>query len=801
MKTRLLLLTGALSWLLSPAESNAQPAAPLKTTAAEFLARHGAGWRVVAESLTGQPAFVYGKRFSLALVPRDEAGFETAARLVVDQNFALFGFDSSNLRIRRVSFLNLSRVGSSDKVAVVFDQVVDELAVFNGSVSILFDQESGDVLAVRTTCVPFAELVNPFPASSSEEALQAAQPAFLEAIGVPFTSVDHVAVAIVGPSTFFGADNPINATGPVLAYLFDLSAPGLTSQDGLPAVARVIVSAAGDRSVFKVFPTVHADDISGKVMGYVNLGPGMTPSASVLSLVDLPHVAVYQQGSPPRFLTETDEEGSFLINSVSGAIDLQFELKGRMIPTTGGVPQPSILVSDCHAYGTCPFIGTELPDIFACSVDCGPSSIETVFGATGSGNKVVFNSAVQNACTTAEVNAYYSMDRFRTFVEEQLGTGSAADPLKVPLRAAVNLNVEGTTGCHGRYWKDSPPNDLMGFGRGSDCAFSGGAEGGTCNTGTRATVLHEMGHWAMHKFYGNTIYGGIRQPLNEGLADTWSFFIRNDPCQSSRIDLSECTRNAKQEFYRKCPDLDELCQTNDSHQAGQAISSALWAVREQLRQVGCETAAGVDTANALLVAWMSSFDNQGILDVFQDQWVCLDDQNGDLSDGTPHLEPITIGFQSRGWPELNLSYSGTSAYGCGYPGTGGVRPDIGGFITTDPQGDPKHITVNITSGLPHAIGALYVGNSRTRSQLNGSGTCLGVTSACLLVDALLWNPPLKFLLDSTGSFEVTQCLGSALPCVLPVDDLYFQALIADGGAPGGRPSATGGLMIHLEPSH
>jgi hypothetical protein len=60
------------------------------------------------------------------------------------------------------------------------------------------------------------------------------------------------------------------------------------------------------------------------------------------------------------------------------------------------------------------------------------------------------------------------------------------------------------------------------------------------------------------------------------------------------------------------------------------------------------------TANTLLVGWMNAFNQSQIRSIIETQWLVLDDDDGDLNDGTPHYADIDGAFRQQGFPGVDL---------------------------------------------------------------------------------------------------------------------------------------------------
>ena len=81
---------------------------------------------------------------------------------------------------------------------------------------------------------------------------------------------------------------------------------------------------------------------------------------------------------------------------------------------------------------------------------------------------------------------------------------------------------------------------------------------------------------------------------------------------------------------------------------------AIWKVRTRLKNA-LGTAAGGDVADLLFNAWMNAYDDTQIRTIIEDHWLTLDDDNGNVGDGTPHYPHIDGGFRDQGFPGVDLA--------------------------------------------------------------------------------------------------------------------------------------------------
>ncbi len=585
----LALLAPCLTPALAAAQANDGPPIP-GASARGFLARHGENWRVVLDPASGNPAFVYGGKFALAEPPARLEEYEPAARGVIAAETDLLGVAPDELVLEEVRPLQLSNIGSSDKVAVIFRQEVDGIPVERGHVTILFERASGAVLALDSTAVPNARLVNLAPRSMAEEAVAAASAAFAARYGLPAARVDDVRAAILGPSAYFGRESTLTERGPTLAYVIELSCPGLLTADGLPAGAIAYVSAEGDLTVFKLVPTSYAAS-SGTVAGNVNVGPEPNSSTNQEQPA-LPNVWIVDPVSG-AVLATTGAGGAFSFAS-SGPARVELRLKG-------------------------PYAFVESK--------AGASSVLSGVLNPGVPAAYLFNPSLAEF-TTAEVAAYYWVDAFRAWIK-------GIDPTDIKMDFSVKANVNLSAHCNAYF--------TGGIGGGSINFFSAGS--GCTNTAYKAVIHHEEGHYANVKYNG-----AVTGAFHEGAADAWTYFIADDPCLYAFYSSGGCLRHGEQTSVLKCPtDGDESCHGGEVHLEGEALASGLWAVKKNLKS-SLGAAAGGAVADALFLAWLQVFNDGAILNVINDHWIALDDDNGNIYDLTPHFSAINAGFIAYNWP-------------------------------------------------------------------------------------------------------------------------------------------------------
>ena len=165
------------------------------------------------------------------------------------------------------------------------------------------------------------------------------------------------------------------------------------------------------------------------------------------------------------------------------------------------------------------------------------------------------------------------------------------------------------------------------------------------NTGEISSVIHhEMGHgihiWLTQKLTGRAPVNGA---LKEAIADMTTNLLRDDP----RIGVGFLKGQSNGGIIRNSDNTLRYPEdvVNAIHDDGMILTGAVWDVREA---IGLETTArlyhdamyGTPDANALGIA---------LADYFV-EFLVADDDDGDLSNGTPHSEAIIAAFNAHGIP-------------------------------------------------------------------------------------------------------------------------------------------------------
>lgn len=251
--------------------------------------------------------------------------------------------------------------------------------------------------------------------------------------------------------------------------------------------------------------------------------------------------------------------------------------------------------------------------------------------ADGESTNLLFNAANDNPHVRAQVNAYVEVNAIRDLV---LAQNPTFPTLELP-DFAVNVNRSDGF-CPATAWY-SAVEPSMNF-----CV----ASPGQVNSAFASVIYHEYGHHLVAA-------GGSGQwQYGEGMGDAMSVIMLDSPLIG--LGLQNNCAVAARSADNTCKFHPTNCSTcgPDIYACGSVLSGCVWDLRNQLLAVDPEgyrdTLAGL-AINAILLHNGSTI-NPGITI----DYLTLDDDNGDLADGTPHYEQIAAAFALHGMPAPSL---------------------------------------------------------------------------------------------------------------------------------------------------
>lgn len=249
-------------------------------------------------------------------------------------------------------------------------------------------------------------------------------------------------------------------------------------------------------------------------------------------------------------------------------------------------------------------------------------------------NQVTFGAP---AAIIEELSAYHSVNEIHDYYKAKLTiAGTGAENV---MDFQMDTYTENTSGnCNAFY--------------NGDINFY--AAGGTCNaTSLVADVIyHEYGHginYDLYQYYGGNFGNGA---LGEGYADTWANGLTEDPVLGIGF-----FSNDPQGFVRRY-DIDKKVYPQDLqgevHADGEIIAGCWWDVALNFASVQDRQDLYVETFAATLT---QPDGNEGVLyhDILMEA-LTADDNDGNLSNGTPRYCQITSAFAIHG-----ITVNGASA--------------------------------------------------------------------------------------------------------------------------------------------
>ncbi len=243
----------------------------------------------------------------------------------------------------------------------------------------------------------------------------------------------------------------------------------------------------------------------------------------------------------------------------------------------------------------------------------------TLTNATGNG--VLMNSPV-NDLTTPEANSHLWVNNARDWIKFIDPTDTTAD-----FQALSNLNL---------------PSSCNAFFNGVSINFYPQA-GGCVNTAFSTVVVHELGHW-YQVLYGT---GNGSDGMGEGGADIWAMYTTDTPIVGQDFfgpgSNIRDGNNVAQYWGDGNP-----CNLGGVHACGQVFMGSMWKMLLNLR-ASHGTTMGRIMASSLYLGWQNGFNQTKIEEIIVDQLMTLDDNDGNIHNGTPNAGDINSAFLAHGF--------------------------------------------------------------------------------------------------------------------------------------------------------
>ncbi|MHC4993122.1 MAG: hypothetical protein ACYTGC_19285, partial [Planctomycetota bacterium] len=333
---------------------------------------------------------------------------------------------------------------------------------------------------------------------------------------------------------------------------------------------------------------IHEYDVSGSVAGLATEGTGSEQCGEEVT-TPLPHVQVTSSIGD----VYTDADGVFLIPG------------GSLEPVTVNATLAGLWFEIVNAQGG--------------------NASESDEGSDNDPVVIQFN-LLNDEQQRAQVNAYFEANRVRDFVEQVNPDYPGLAMHAMP----VTVNREGGI-CPGNAWYDAVDISL-------NFCLAGDEHP---NTAWGAVVDHEYGHHLVAT-------GGSGQgAYGEGMSDCIALLMTDEPELAFGFfgDCGGFLRNADNDcqFQGGC----SSCGTG-SHACGQLLSGCVWSLRNELRVIEPDTYR--QTLSSLVINSIMLHTGALITPAITVDFLTLDDDNGDILDGTPHYDQIAAAFGDHNMP-------------------------------------------------------------------------------------------------------------------------------------------------------
>ena len=384
----------------------------------------------------------------------------------------------------------------------------------------------------------------------------------------------------------------------------------------------------------------------------------------------------------------------------------------------------------------------------------GSTTLSVASQTVSSGSTTFTFNPVPTELQTAQTNAYYQANIVRDFT---LRIAPNFPTIATQTGFAVNVNLGGT--CNAFY-------------NGSSINFY--KSGGGCNnTSFSGVVHHEYGHHMVR------CGGSGQDAFGEGFGDVMAVLILDDPMLGAGFQsCSTGIRNAA----NNCQYSGSSCSScgSEIHSCGQLLSGIVWDLRQLYAARFASTA--IDKVAALAINEVMLHSGQS--DIAEDiriDYLTLDDNNGNLGDGTPNSDLINEAFGRHGLagvavPANLLASDGTytdrvrltwsastsaTSYKISRSIGGGASAQIGTSTTTtfDDMTATPGTVYNYTVKAANSFGdsAASVANTGYVAATNGPTNLIASDGGFADKVALTWN----VVANATG-YKVRRWLPSAL---------------------------------------
>ncbi len=308
---------------------------------------------------------------------------------------------------------------------------------------------------------------------------------------------------------------------------------------------------------------------------------------------------------------------------------------GTPVEATSVVNMPDLRItingSPMHTDGT-GFLATGIPGPMNAQVQLrGLWSDVTTNGITPSGTVTLqegFNTVdLDIVGNVRQRSAYYHVNRIHDQVNEVLPGFTGMDIM-------LPTNVDLTSG------------DCNAFYDGSSINFYAQANGCYSMALLGDVVYHEYGHGINDKFYQSQGSMFLNGAMNEGYADIWALSITQNPILASGYMIGDAGSNIRR--YDQEPKVYPVDLVGQVHADGEIICGAWWDTHLLLNNdMDHMMQLFADAFPGLQATAFDGMEGQAFRDVLIDA-LQADDDDGDITNGTPNGLAIVEGFAIHG---------------------------------------------------------------------------------------------------------------------------------------------------------
>jgi len=349
---------------------------------------------------------------------------------------------------------------------------------------------------------------------------------------------------------------------------------------------------ARTRQILKRQTSIHYFDVTGTIRSMATPGTAADHSGNAPVATPMPYMRV--QSSAGNVFT--DANGNFTIPGVNTPLNLTVSFSGTY----------TNVQNDAGANYSITFNNVQ-PNVQ---------------------NDLLMN-PTPTALVTAQANGFNWVARQRDWIRSIFPNDNTADFL-----STTNVNLAQT--CNA-FFNGSSTNYYQ--------------AGGSCNnTAFSSVVAHEMGHW-LNVRYGT---GNGSDGMGEGNADVFSIYMLDDPVVGRFFFTSGGSIRNATNTRQFCGDSNPGCY-GAVHTDGEVWMGAAWKVRTRLNNSLGNTAGDLQSS-LLFLGWLNSYNQTQIRSIIETQWLTLDDNDGNINNGTPNYQAIDGGFRQQGFPGFDLPF-------------------------------------------------------------------------------------------------------------------------------------------------